>query len=183
MKHIRYGQISLAVMALIMATGFIDPLWAATVSEKESLRGLGGIVLKPMTFVSSPSQVAQELPITDLTREVEQTLRQSGMLLEEGLLDPSSDRPGLEIQGAITQIAANYYAYTIMVELRQQATLIHNASRPTVVTWSEGTLSTGDIEKFQERVRLLVSMFVKDFQQMNSAPSPHVPATGTLSDL
>ena len=157
------------VMALV---GMLLPLSntsAATVSERESLRGLSGIVLKPMVFVSTPTNVHEELPLSDLMREIESQFRKSGMLLDEQVSDGSTERPYLEIQGAVTQIAANYYAYTIVMELHQEVFLMRNASRPLVVTWSEGTLSTGDIQKFQDRIRLLVRMFIQDFRAMNES--------------
>jgi hypothetical protein len=159
----------------IALVGILVPIsvsQAATAGEKESLRGLPGIVLKPMAFVSTPTNVHEELPLSDLTREIEKEFRQSGILLDERFSEGLKERPYLEIQGAVTQIAANYYAYTIVMELHQEALLMRNASRPSVVTWSEGTLSTGDIQKFQDRIRLLVRMFIQDFQSMNESGSP-----------
>ena len=160
---------------VIALVGMLLPLnttRAATVSEKESLRGLSGIILKPMNFVSTPTKVQEELPLSELTKEIESRLRQSSILLDEKISQGTNERPYLEIQGAVTQIAANYYAYTIVVELHQEAILMRNASRPSVVTWSEGALSTGDIQKFQDRIRLLVRMFIQDFQTMNESRSP-----------
>lgn len=158
---------------MVFSLGMFQPVEAANMSEKESLRGLSGIVLKPLTFVSTPTQVQEELPLSELLKEIESQLRQSGLLLVEQEKDRRSQgRPVLEIQGAVTQIAANYYAYTVLVELHQEATLMSHSIHPSVVTWSEGTLSTGDIQNFQDRVRLLVRMFIQDFQQMNASPSP-----------
>ena len=162
----------IAVIVLMLMASFLQPSWAATVSEKESLRGLPGIVLKPMTFISTPTQVKYDLLLSELTKEIQNKLRQSGILLDERTYERASERPFLEIQGAVTQIAANYYAYTILVELHQEATLMRNSSRPSVVTWSEGSLSTGDIKNFQEHVRFLVRMFIQDFQTMNAARIP-----------
>ncbi|MFB3146315.1 MAG: hypothetical protein ACE1ZO_04260, partial [Nitrospirales bacterium] len=68
-------------------------------------------------------------------------------------------------------IAANLYAYTIILELHQQADLLRNASRPWVVTWSLGSLSTGDIKKFQDRLQLLVRMFIQDYKEVNARPA------------
>jgi len=168
----RYRPIRIVVIAFIfMAVSFL-PSWAATLNEKESLRGLPGIVLKPMIFISTPTKVKHELPLSELTKEIQNKLRQSGILLDERTYERASERPFLEIQGAVTQIAANYYAYTILVELHQEATLMRNSSRPSVVTWSEGSLSTGDIKNFQEHVRFLVRMFIQDFQTMNAARIP-----------
>jgi|GEM_PF-2130858 len=171
----RYSQIFKAVIIFILMASTFHPVGAASVSEKESLRGLSGIVLKPMAFVSTPTQVQQDLPLSDLSREIESQLRQSGILLAEQMDGGSNvinGGPFLEIQGAVTQIAANYYAYTVLIELRQEATLMSNSTRPSVVTWSEGTLSTGDIQNFRDRVRLLVRMFIQDFQQVNTSSSP-----------
>ncbi len=150
----------------------LSPSWAATVSEKESLRGLPGIVLKPMIFIATPTKVKHELPLSALREEIRNQFHQSGMLLEARTNEGARERPFLAIQGAVTQIAANYYAYTIVVELHQEATLMRNSSRPSVVTWSEGSLSTGDIQNFQEHVRFLVRMFIQDFQTMNASRSP-----------
>jgi hypothetical protein len=166
----------------MLMVGFLQPVVAATVSEKESLRGLSGVVLKPMVFVSTPTKVKEELPLSDLTKEIHRTLQQSGMLLEAQAGDLSGERPFLEIQGAVTQIAANYYAYTIVVELHQQATLMRNSSQPSLVTWSEGTLSTGDIQNFQKRIRLLVQMFIQDYQHVNATRAPAWSLSWTPSD-
>lgn len=152
--------------------GQLPPLGAATVSERESLRGLPGVVLKPIKFALTPPQMELGFPLFDLRKEIEGQLREAGILLEVPTFDGSSQRPFLEIRGAVTKIAANYYAYTIVVELHQEVTLLRNASRPSVVTWSVGTLSTGDLENFPERIRLLVRMFIKDFQKMNTEQSP-----------
>ena len=156
--------------------------WAATVSEKESLRGLPGIVLKPMIFISTPTKVKHELHLSALRKEIRSQFRQSGMLLDARTNEGARERPFLEIQGAVTQVAANFYAYTIVVKLHQEATLMGNSSRPSVVTWSEGSLSTGDIQNFQEHVRFLVRMFIKDFQTMNAARSPAWPLSWTPSN-
>lgn len=150
----------------------LSPSWAATVSEKESLRGLPGIVLKPMTFVSTPTKVKHELPLSAMRKDIRSQFRQSGMLLDALTNEDTPERPFLEIQGAVTQIATNYFAYTIIVELHQEATLMRNSSHPSVVTWSEGSLSTGDIQNFQKHVRFLVRMFIQDFQTMNASRSP-----------
>lgn len=172
MVSFRYYSLVIAVVGALLSIGSQQEVEASTTGEKESLRGLPGIVLKPMTFVSTPINVKEELPLSDLTEEIENQFRQSGILLDERISEGSKERPYLEIQGAVTQIAANYYAYTIVVELHQEAILMRNASRPSVVTWSEGTLSTGDIQKFQDRIRLLVRMFIQDFRTMNDSRSP-----------
>ncbi|MDA0738345.1 MAG: hypothetical protein O2999_06520 [Nitrospirae bacterium] len=168
----RQRRIFEAVIILILMASPFHFVEAANVNEKESLRGLSGIVLKPLAFVSTPTQIQDELPLWDLSKEIESQLRQSGLLLAEHMDGQSYGRPVLEIQGAVTQIAANYYAYTVLIELHQEATLMSHSIHPSVVTWSEGTLSTGDIQNFQDRVRLLVRMFIQDFQQMNASPSP-----------
>jgi len=156
---------------------------AATLNEKESLRGLSGIVLKPLTFIATPRKAELALPLSELTKEIESQLGRLGILLDESRSPHSHDHPFLEIEGAVTQIAANYYAYTIVVELHQEATLRRNATRPWVVTWSAGALSTGDIQKFQERLRYLVGIFIQDFQQVNHSSSPAAPHSANLTDL
>jgi len=150
----------------------LSPSWAATVSEKESLRGLPGIVLKPMIFISTPTEAKHELPLSALRKEIRSQFLQSGMLLDAPTNEGARERPFLAIQGAVTQIAPNYYAYTIVIDLHQEATLRRNSIRPSVVTWSEGSLSTGDIQNFQKHVRFLVRMFIQDFQTMNAFRSP-----------
>ncbi len=176
------GQIFKAVIIFIVIASALHPAGAASVSERESLRGLSGIVLMPLTFVSTPSKVREELPLSDLTKEIEGQFRQSGILLAKQMNGRSKGGPFLEIQGAVTQIAANYYAYTVLIELHQEATLMSNSKHPSVVTWSEGTLSTGDIQNFQERVRLLVRMFIQDFQKMNASSSPAWSLSWSPSD-
>lgn len=168
----RNSQIMIMAIGLMLIVGAFHTSRAATLGEMESLRGLPGIVLKPLTFIATPAKVKHELPLLELTTEIESTLRQSGILLDNHVTERGSEQPFLEIQGAVTQIAANYYAYTILVELHQTATLLSNSSRPLVVTWSEGSLSTGDIRNFQERIQLLVRMFIQDFQKMNASRSP-----------
>jgi len=178
----RHSQILKAVIISILMASPFHLAVGASLSEKESLRGLSGIVLKPLTFVSTPTKVQDELPLLDLSKEIESQLRQSGILLANQMDGRSNSGPFLEIQGAVTQIAANYYAYTVLVELHQEATLMSNSIHPSVVTWSEGTLSTGDIQNFQDRVRLLVRMFIQDFQKENSSRSPAWSLSWTSSN-
>jgi len=79
-----------------------------------------------------------------------------------------SQSPYLTIQGAISKIAQDYFAYTIMVEFHQEATL-DSTSQPTwVVTWSTGALSTGGRDLFHQRIQILVEQFIHDFVEMNS---------------
>ena len=178
----RYCQIMIMFFVSIFMAVTLSSSWAATVSEKESLRGLPGIVLKPMIFISTPTKVKHELHLSALRKEIRSQFRQSGMLLDARTNEGARERPFLEIQGAVTQVAANFYAYTIVVKLHQEATLMGNSSRPSVVTWSEGSLSTGDIQNFQEHVRFLVRMFIKDFQTMNAARPPAWPLSWTPSN-
>lgn len=171
MFKIKVEKFLLLILLTSMVVVTSQHAWASTFLEKESLRGLPGILLKPLNFISTPIKINGELPIFQLTAEIEAEFRHAGILLDEKAFESSNERPFLEIQCAVTQIAANLYAYTIILELHQQAALLRNASRPWVVTWSLGSLSTGDIKKFQDRLQLLVRMFIQDYKEVNARPA------------
>lgn len=146
---------------------------ASTSHERESLRDLPGVVLNSINFTSTPTNLEQDLPLVEFRSEVESEMRQAGIPLINLELPASSVTvPHLQIQGAVSQITANFYAYTIVIELHQEASLLKKAGqRSLVVTWSEGALSTGDIQHFRDRLMFLARLFIRDFQSVNGPSS------------
>ena len=163
-------KLSVASFSLLLLMG--TEALAATSNERDSLRGLQGVLVKRVDFNSQPANLAGKLVVQEIRTEVEGQLSQAGILiLDEGGYPESVELPFLQIQGAISQIAKNYYAYSIFVELYQRATLLQNLSRPSVVTWREGALSTGSMLKLQERIKFLVNKFIEDYKEANSRAS------------
>ncbi|RMH02836.1 MAG: hypothetical protein D6704_13515 [Nitrospirae bacterium] len=135
-------------------------------------------MVKRLTVVSSPERVSASLPLHDIRLSVERQLKQAGIpVLDSPPARTAAHYSFLHIQGAIRQIAKQFYAYTIVIELQQYATLSRNSTHPLVVTWSVGALSTGDITKFQQRVSLLMEKFIQDYHEANA----HLSPDGTLS--
>ncbi len=164
---VRCLLIGVSLLLLVGAEAF-----AATPNEKDSLRGLQGVLVKRVDFNSQPANLTGKLVVHEIRTEVEAQLSQAGILiLDEGRYPDSVELPFLQIQGAISQIAKNYYAYGILVELYQRATLLQNLSRPSVVAWREGVLSTGSMLKLRERIRFLMNRFIQDYKEANSRAS------------
>ncbi len=160
-------KLSVASFSLLLLMG--TEALAATPNERDSLRGLQGVLVKRVDFNSHPANLMGKLVVHEIRTEVEAQLSQAGILiLDESRYSDSVELPFLQIQGAISQIAKNYYAYSILVELHQRATLLQNLSRPSVVTWREGALSTGSMLKLRERIRFLVNKFIEDYKAANS---------------
>ena len=149
--------------------GYSTETGASTSYERETLRDIPAIVLNPINFTSTPTGLDKALPLEELRKEVEMEMRKAGVpLLPNDSMSSLDEFPHLQIQGAVSQITTNYYAYTILIQLHQEATLGKKAGqRSLVVTWSEGTLSTGDIQKFQDRVMLLARLFIDDYLSVN----------------
>jgi len=163
-------KLSVASFSLLLLMG--TEAVAATPNERDSLRGLQGVLVKRVDFNSQPANLTGKLVVHEIRTEVEAQLSQAGILiLDEGRYPDSVELPFLQIQGAISQIAKNYYAYSIFVELYQRATLLQNLSRPSVVTWREGALSTGSMLKLRERIRFLMNRFIQDYKEANSRTS------------
>ena len=80
--------------------------FAATPNEKDSLRGLQGVLVKRVDFNSQPANLTGKLVVHEIRTEVEAQLSQAGILiLDEGGSPDSIELPFLQIQGAISQIA------------------------------------------------------------------------------
>ena len=154
--------------------GIVDA-HASTANERETLRDISGMVVNSITFTSTPTSLERDLPLRELRAEVESEMREAGIpLIEQGSTASSGDVPHLQIQGAVSQITSNYYAYTIIIEVHQAASLWKKAGQPSlVVTWSEGALSTGDIQHFRDRLLFLTRLFIRDYQSVNGS-SPQI---------
>ena len=163
-----------AVLVCLFLSGFaVSTAKASTPYERESLRDLPGVVLHSINFTSTPTNLEDELPLAELRSEVKLAMRKAGIPLIDYESHASSVVvPHLQIQGAVSQIAANFYAYTIVIELHQEAALLRKTGqRSLMVTWSEGSLSTGDIQHFRDRLLLLAHFFIRDFESVNSRSS------------
>jgi len=137
--------------------------------QKTSLQGVNGVWVKEPDFRSLHAEEIFEFSGKLLQREVMAQLQDAGIPIVDPVTVPSiSQSPFLTIQGAISRISQDYFAYTIMVEFHQQATLHPKSHHTWVVTWSTGALSTGGMDLFQQRVHILLDQFIDDFVEMNS---------------
>ncbi len=151
----------------------------STLFERESLRDMKGIVLNPINFTSTPTNIEHDLPLGEFRVQVETEMRNAGIPLLDHESSSSSEVPHLQIQGAVSHITKNFYAYTIVIELHQEAALLRKTEQSSlVVTWSEGLLSTGDIQNFRDRLLLLARLFILDFQSVNTPSSQVWPLNG-----
>lgn len=143
-----------------------------TSDEKNSLRGLTGVLVQNLDFHSVPTDITHRLPMHEIRVHVLDQLRQARIpVFKETTYGTKSGHPFLSIGGAISQIAGNFYAYTIIVELHQQAMFAPRQGSGWVVTWSVGSLSTGDMEQIHRRIALLVDQFIEDFVEVNPPSS------------
>lgn len=137
--------------------------------QKSSLQGVEGIWVKEPDFRSLNGGEVFEFSGKQLQRGAISQLQDAGIPILDPVKSQSySQGPYLTIQGAISKIAQDYFAYTIMVEFHQEATLHPKSHQTSVVTWSTGALSTGGMDLFHQRIQILLDQFIRDFVEMNS---------------
>ena len=172
-------QIAASLCCFLLSGMVMSAANASTLFERESLRDMKGMVLNPINFTSTPTSIEKDLPLVEFRSQVETEMRSAGIPLIDHESASSSEVPHLQIQGAVSQITENLFAYTIVIELHQEAALLRTAGQTSlVVTWSEGLLSTGDIQNFRERLLLLARLFILDFHSVNTPSSPVWPLKG-----
>lgn len=161
------------MISLVVATTWPVPGNAATEDQKDSLHGLTGVRVKRLEFTSFPTRLTAEIPVEELAASIKKQLQSAGIrVLDDVTSKDDANAPYLFIHGAVSQIAANYYAYTVLIDLYQPAALSSGGNSSWVVTWSSGALSTGDVLQIQQRIQLLVDLFIEDFQAINHPSRP-----------
>lgn len=162
------------VMAMMIAlTGFdLSMAHAATPDERESLRGLPGVLVVT-------EKIAQDAQADGLSQEaidnaVELILRSSGIRIltyEQSIAMHSV--PLLEVSiGTIKVSSLSLYSCAINVHLSQKVSLPHSSQREIwAITWKQqsfGYLGESKLSEAIPQVEKLIEQFANDFLAANS---------------
>ncbi len=175
MRHTR--KVAVAACSLF---GIIFMIAAGTLhavdSEltRQTLLGLKGVSIAVENPQPNIQKYAERFGLTrdQLQRDIEQRLATAGIvILSQEKWSQTSGRPVLYIVVNTHEYMKYWYAYTIIVELRQIATPEANPDLKTLAaTWSismAGIANIGTLNTIKENVNTLVDKFIDAYMSVN----------------
>ena len=166
-----------AVAVFALWAGFVLPACAFDAeSSRETLKGLNGfyIVIEELNpNIAKYANVQKDRITTQILRkQVESRLRAAGIPIlswEEMMKAP--ERPMLYVSVNTHEYEKFWYAYNILVEVRQLVTLAGQPARTiSGATWSlnmTGVMNIGQLRTLYDNLGRLLSGFVEAYKKVN----------------
>ena len=162
----------LAALAFLSA-GVVSPLVGQGDNEytRKTLAGLTGLYV---SVEQIPDEMQRDgLDTTQILTDVELKLRQAGITVltrQEWLSTAAA--PYLYVNVQAIKNPANFYAFSVDVQLRQRVTLVHDpAVLILATTWSAtgviGTVGSKKLSSLREAVRDLTDQFINAYLAAN----------------
>ena len=162
----------LAALAFLSA-GVVSPLVGQGDNEytRKTLAGLTGLYV---SVEQIPDEMQRDgLDTTQILTDVELKLRQAGITVltrQEWLSTAAA--PYLYVNVQAIKNPANFYAFSVDVQLRQRVTLVHDpAVLILATTWSAtgviGTVGSKKLRSLREAVRDLTDQFINAYLAAN----------------
>ena len=135
--------------------------------QENSLAGLKGV------SVDVKIGLAREGPTKHrLQSLVEQTLREGGVHVEgvvEEQVEGRDQPPSFCVEVAVFKGVKDYHHFFVTARLYQQVSLTRNQQlTPSAITWTLESMGAGNIDNIYDRVEEVTTIFVKDYQRVNS---------------
>jgi hypothetical protein len=177
-RNRRLGRLALQiVLVFVFIAGFVLPAYAFDAeASRETLKGLTGFYVLIEELNPNIAKYANvqknQISTQTLKTQVENRLRAVGIRVhswDEMMKTP--ERPMLYVSVNTHEYEKFWYAYNILVEVRQLVSLVSRPGEPiSGATWSvnmTGVMNIGQLQTLDDNLGLLLDRFVQAYRAVN----------------